>query len=153
MASIQLYGADQAGVLAFVPQWAPAGSALPGYDEIDTDGQFIEMAGADVAIALQRAGHGLSPSATAGTVVYRYLTTIINERGALYFASAIAHLMDQDALDGAWARSNRKLDDIKSGADLLEMTQDDNQRTALLSHGDTTRATLDSYRRSARREM
>jgi len=139
--------------MTYLPQWAVEGETLPGYDEIDDDGEFMERAGAEVAIKLQRAGHGLAPSVSSGTVIYQYLTSTINELCALHLASAIGHLIDSDQLDTAWGRMRARLRDIEQGRDLAELTQDNNQRNAIFSHKDTTRATIDASRRTMRDEM
>lgn len=149
MAAIDIYGATRAGILALLPQWQQEGSVLPGYEEIDTNGKFLLDAAADVGIALQRGGHGLAPTLTAGTYSYQRVSSLIEERAATRFATAVAHMMDPDSLDYAWRRSDAQLHDIEQGRLLGELDDAANQRNVIFKHGTTTRATILSRRRTA----
>jgi len=143
--SVPIYGATRDGILAHLAQWGAQGSVLPGYESIDTAGSIMLQAGADVAVALQRAGHGASPSLTAGTVEYVYVTGLINARAALMFARANG--LPQGAGDSdEWRRHEAAMADLRAGGIIGSMSATGNQKNAVHYHGDDDRSTVNLRR-------
>ena len=140
-----IYGTTRAGILGHLARWAAAGSVLPGYESIDTGGKILRDVGAEVAVALQRAGHGLSPTIVTDSVAYDYLTALIEERCAVMFAESNG-LVEPGALDDVKRRNEAKLADIRNGNEFGSLTSTDNTRNAVFKTGDVTRATIDARR-------
>jgi hypothetical protein len=124
-----------------------AGNALPEYDEIDQDGEFLDMAAADIQDALMQGGHAAGAGSDSSTypVAYSRLRGALAERCALYFAEALGGF-DPDVFQSKWDRNNEKLDAFRSGRRVGELTVTDSRVQGQFEHGTMTSTTLDTYR-------
>jgi hypothetical protein len=142
------YGVNATVVLKYLLQWDVSNSNRPGTTDIDTDGEYLLRAAADLEDAMLEGGFDSSGISSANQPsAYYQLRGCLAERTALYYAAALGHsLGGEDILSEAWERNNDKLDDISSGKRIGEVTVTDGPREAIFVHGDDTVSTLNETR-------
>lgn len=156
MADPQLFGITRDDILTIqLPALGVRGSALAAYDALDTDGDLLLEAAADIGDALQKGGHGLEPTvnSTDTPYAYRKLRALLRERVALLYLEIVGQGMSREKLDRRQKNHNSKMLEIEKGEPIGELVVTDGQNRVQFQHGTDARTDIDSRRYKATAEM
>lgn len=156
MATPQLFDVTRDEVLTTrIPALGVRGAALPAYAALDTDGQIMNEAAADIAEALQAGGHGLSPTvnSTDTPVAYYRLRGLLMERVALIYIRIIGQGISAEKAEARWKMHEMRMEAISDGESVGELVVTDGQNRVQFRHGSDSRNDLDNRRFKATTEV
>jgi len=132
-------------VLKHLAQFSVTNVTLPGTNDI-TD-EWIPLAAGEIEDAGQEGGFDFSEvDSTNEPDAYYILRHLLALRAALHYLAAAGHAVGEGLLKARWDKTEKKLDDIRSGRRVAQMTVTDGAQGLVFYHGTDSDDDLDDYR-------